>query len=100
MRGLLSDDRTIVVPQVLIRVNFIGGFDPVASQNLLQPKFLRKSAGPACDAPCPALFEVAVGKTKVGPTPIFIPVSLAGHRRDARSNNWLSPNSVLMGARV
>src|SRR5208282_1309519 len=53
------------------------------------------NAGPACHAPRPALLEVAVGKTKVGPTPTRNPVSSRlGHGRIATSKNGRSPNSV------
>src|SRR5215831_11698408 len=52
-------------------------------------------AGPACQAPCPALLDVAVGKTKVGPIPTSSPVLfLSGHGNSARSSRGKSPNSV------
>src|ERR1700730_4420608 len=53
------------------------------------------SAGPACQAPWPALLDVAVGKTMVGPIPTKSPVFfLSSHGRTAISNIGKSPNSV------
>src|SRR5271163_3676333 len=57
-------------------------------------------AGPACPAPCPALRDVAVGNTNVGPTPTNkLLFSLVSHGRTARSNNGKSPNSVRLPPR-
>jgi len=53
---------------------------------------LAAAAGPACHAPWPALLEVAVGNTNVGPNPNLKPVSTAGQGGTARSNNCMSPN--------
>src|SRR5271163_5348572 len=56
------------------------------------------NAGPPCHAPCPALLEVAVGKTKEGPTPARKP-ELRGIGKTARSNKDVSPNSVRLPPR-
>src|SRR5271163_3517787 len=55
---------------------------------------MRPKAGPACHAPCPALLDVAVGKTNVGPMPINQPDSRLGQGIIAISNSCISPNSV------